>query len=135
MTHIPSPSKDTAKGDEVDIKHLSNEKSTKVAIDATVAKQLCKELLVNPHSYDDFDHIPPITRSQLNFLLSSDNTSAVQPPLPEDTTDHIFKSIVAGDNINMEPIVNDDEDKSFFDKGHNKFSAVERLSISLLWIL
>jgi hypothetical protein len=35
----------------------------------------------------------------------------------------------------MEPIVDNNEDKSFFDKGHGKFSAVEWLSICLLRIL
>jgi hypothetical protein len=122
----PFSIKFTVEGDKFSIKHLSNKKSTKVAINATVAKQLCKDLLVDPHSYDDFDHNPPITQLHLNFLLSSNNTSAVQPPrLPEDAADHILDAIVAEENINMEPIVNDNKDKSFFDKGDGKFSAVE----------
>jgi hypothetical protein len=95
----PFSLEDTVKGDKVDITHLSNKNSTKVAIDATVTKQLCKELLVNPHSYDDFDHIPPITQSQLDFLLLSHMTNVVQPPLPEDATDPISDAIVVGDNI------------------------------------
>jgi hypothetical protein len=37
--------------------------------------------------------------------------SVVQSPLPEDVTDHISDAIVAGDNINMEPIANDNADK------------------------
>ncbi len=40
----PFPLEDSTKGNKVVIKNLSNEKYMKVAIDATVAKQLLKEL-------------------------------------------------------------------------------------------
>jgi hypothetical protein len=42
-----------------------------------------------------------------------------------------------GEPQNIEPNLgnDDDEDKSFFDKGHGTYSAVERLLISLLRIL
>jgi hypothetical protein len=96
----PFSIEDTVKGDKFNIKHLINEKSTKVAIDATVTLQLCEELLVDPHFYDDFDHIPPITQSHLNFLLSkSNNASDVQPPpLPEDATDRILDAVCRGEH-------------------------------------
>jgi hypothetical protein len=63
------------------------------------------------------------------------NGSVVQPPLPNDAADSTLEGPVVGDNLNMEPIVDDDEEKSFIDKCHGKFSAVERLSICLLRIM
>ena len=71
-------SKDVAHGNKVVIKHFLNEKRTQVRIDATVAKQLLKDLLVDPLSYADFDHIPPITQAQLDFLVAC--IDSVVPP-------------------------------------------------------
>jgi hypothetical protein len=104
--------------------YFSTAKGTKVTIDATVAKQLLKELLVDPLTYADYDHIPPLTQAQLDVLVQGID-SVVRPPL------------LVGDNLNMEPNLDNDhnDDKTFFDKGHENYSAVERLSICLLRIL
>jgi hypothetical protein len=76
-------SKDVANGNKVVIEHFSNEKCTQVRIDATVAKQLLKDLIVDPLSYADFDDIPPITPAQLDFLVARINSVVPLPPLEE----------------------------------------------------
>jgi hypothetical protein len=113
--------------------HLSTTKGSKVTIDATVAKQLLKELLVDPLTYADYDHIPPLTQGQLDFLVSRLD-SVVEPPPLDEATD---TGPEVGDIQNMVPNINNDhdDDKTFFDKGHENYSAVERLSIRLLRIL
>jgi hypothetical protein len=80
--------------------HFSTAKGTKVTIDATVAKQLMKELLVDPLTYADYDHIPPMTQAQLDFLVSHIG-SVVQPPFwtLDEATD---TGPEVGDNLNME---------------------------------
>jgi hypothetical protein len=52
----------TKKGHPSVTNSFYTDKGTKVTIDATVAKQLLKELLVDPLSYADYDHILPISR-------------------------------------------------------------------------
>jgi hypothetical protein len=96
----PYALEDAMKGDKVLIEHLSHVKCMKVAIDATVANELLNALLVDPHSYADFDHsIPPITQAQLSFVLSSNDSSVVQPPLLDDAADSILVGPVAGDKL------------------------------------
>ncbi len=104
-----------------------------MTIDATVDKQLLKELLVDPRTYADYDHIPPLTQGQLDLLVSRLD-SVVEPPLLDEATD---TGPEVGDIQNMVPNINNDHDndKTFFDKGHENYSAVERLSIRLLRIL
>jgi hypothetical protein len=103
----PRPaSKDVAHGNKVVIEHFSNEKRTQVRIDATVAKQLLKDLLVDPLSYADFDHIPPITQAQLDFLVARID-SVVPPPPVEEITD---PEPQVGENPHMmEPTLEDDD--------------------------
>jgi hypothetical protein len=72
------PLLNSMKGPSVASNHGLKEKGTKFMVDATVAKQLLKELLVDPLSYSDFDHIPPITQAHLDFLLGRVD-SVVQP--------------------------------------------------------
>ena len=60
-------SKDFSKDHPSASAHCSTDKHAKVMIDATVANQLLKELLVDPLSYADYDHTPPITQAQLDF--------------------------------------------------------------------
>jgi hypothetical protein len=121
------------KGPSVASNHGSKEKATNFMIDATVAKQLLKDLLVDPLSYSDFDHIPPITQAQLDFLLARVD-SVVQPVSLDDNVDI---GLEVNGHLNMEPILEDDDDndKTFFDKGHGKYSSVECLLIRLLRIL
>jgi hypothetical protein len=127
------PLSNAMKGPSVASNQGSKEKGTKFMIDATVAKQLLKELLVDPLSYSDFDHIPPITQAQLDFLLARVD-SVVQPVSIDD---NVEIGLEVDEQLNLEPIPDndDDNDKAFFDKGHGKYSSVERLSIRLLRIL
>jgi hypothetical protein len=123
---------DFANGNEVVIEHFSNEKRTQVRIDATVAKQLLTDLLLDPLSYADFDHIPPITQAQLDFLIARiDGAEVPAPPFDEAV-------VVEEHDVYIEPTLDDDDDitdKPFVDKGYGNYSAVERLSIRLLRIL
>jgi hypothetical protein len=128
-----------AQGNKVVIDHVSDEKlSTKVTIDAKVAKQLLQDLLVDPRSYADFDHIPPITQGQLDFLVARLG-SVVQPQPTLDEADgpgfEVGEDV--GEDVHMEPSLDNDEDNDqpFRDKGDGNYSAVERLSIRLLRIL
>jgi hypothetical protein len=109
------------KGPSVASNQGSKEKGTKFMIDATVTKQLLKELLVDPLSSSDFDHIPPITQAQLDFLLARVD-SVVQPVSIDDNVDI---GLEVNEHLNMEPILEDDDDndKAFFDKGHGKYSS------------
>jgi hypothetical protein len=107
----------TKKGHPAVTNHFSTDKGgTQVTLDATVAKQLLMELLFYPLSYAGYDHIPPITQAQLNFLVSRID-SVVQPSLLDDVTD---SGPEVGENLNMEPNLDNDgnDDKTFFDKGH-----------------
>ncbi len=52
-------SKDSSKGPPAVTNHFSTDKrTTEVTIDATIANQLLKELLVDSLTYVDYDHIP-----------------------------------------------------------------------------
>jgi hypothetical protein len=131
--HFFTSKNSTKKGHPAVTNHFSTDKGTQIMIDTAVAKQLLKELLVNPLSYADYDHIPPITQAQLDFLVSRIN-SVVQTPLLDDATD---TGPEVGGNLNMEPNLDNDDDneKRFFDKANGNYSAVERLLIHLLRIL
>jgi hypothetical protein len=127
---------DVGKGNKVIIEHFSNDKRTQVAIDATVAKQLLTDLLLDPLSYTDFDHIPPITQAQLNFLVARIDGVVESAPLLDFTVDDPPEAVEQ--HVYMEPPLDDDDDiadKPFMDKGYGNYSAVERLSIRLLRIL
>jgi hypothetical protein len=112
---------DFAKGNKVVMEHFSNEERTQVTIDATVAKQLLKD-------------IPPITQAQLDFLVAPIDGVVEPAPLLDESVDTLPD---AGKNLYMEPTLDDDDiaDKPFMDKGYGNYSAVERLSIHLLLIL
>jgi hypothetical protein len=73
-------SKDSSKGPPAVTNHFSTDKRTKVTIDATIAKQLLKELLVDPLTYADYDHIPPITQAQLDFIVSCIDSVVLTTP-------------------------------------------------------
>jgi hypothetical protein len=87
---------DFAKGNKVVIEHISNEKRNQVTTDATVAKQLLKDLLLDPLSYADFDHIPPITQAQLDVLVACIN-GVMEPAPPLDESVHALPE--AGKNL------------------------------------
>jgi hypothetical protein len=74
---------DSSKGNQVHLKQRFQQKCAKVTIDAEVAKQLLKDLLVDPLQYADFDPTPPMTQAQLDFLLSRLD-SVSDPPLAAD---------------------------------------------------
>jgi hypothetical protein len=107
---------DFAKGNKVVIEHFFNEQRTQVTIDATVAKQLLKDLSLDPLSYADFDHIPPIRKEQLEFLVAR-IYGVVKPAPPLDEAVDDLPD--AGKNLHMEPTLDVDNiaDKPFMNTG------------------
>jgi hypothetical protein len=113
----------SGKGNKIHLKEGFQQKCAKVAVDAEVAKQLLKDFLVDPLLYADFDHTPPMTQAQLNFLLSRlDGVS--DTPLVVDDSSPPLEGASAHDGPNVEPLLDENVEKSFSDKGYGKFSRI-----------